>query len=408
MLELTVFGCSLEQPTVTEQAIKAAAKTSALTLPQVAAAMLLNFPHATESRVPAMLRNALMRVMVGHLLPSSGAEKSAQHGPEFSALILRHLHVRELFPDVYCRTQRSWGNTRSQSRHSDAAWRPPSLHSLIIKRLSMTAVLDRIVAATRARVAETRRTADRRTLEQLAEKHVSHGFRRALEVRGRDGVAIIAELKKASPSKGLIREHFHPAELAQELESAGAAALSVLTDEEFFQGSLRNLREASAAVKIPCLRKDFIVDEFQLLEARANCADAVLLIVAALSDAELGRLARAARECGLDVLCEVHDAEELQRAIDAGCDLIGVNTRDLRTFNVDLQTALDLAEKFPAGVIRVAESGIHSAEDVAGLRAAGYDAFLVGESLMRADSPGQALRKLMGAPRPEYEIPSRR
>ncbi len=265
----------------------------------------------------------------------------------------------------------------------------------------MTTVLDRIVAATRARVATTKPTPDRHALEQLAEQHTPRGFRRALEARSRDGVAVIAELKKASPSKGLIRAEFHPADLAVELEAAGAAALSVLTDEEFFQGSLQNLREASAAVKIPCLRKDFIVDEFQLLEARANSADAVLLIVAALSDAELRQLTSAAREWGLDVLCEVHDAEELRRALAAGCDLIGVNTRDLRTFKVDLETAYTLAEDFPAGALRVAESGIHSAQDVARLRAAGYNAFLVGESLMRAESPGQALRKLMAVPRSE-------
>src|ERR1700758_878805 len=251
---------------------------------------------------------------------------------------------------------------------------------LIIKRFSMTAVLDRIIAATRARVGVSRRTADLRSLERQAESHVPRGFRRTLTARSRDGVAVIAELKKASPSKGLIRAEFRPAELARELEAAGAAALSVLTDGEFFQGSLGNLREASAAVKIPCLRKDFIIDEFQLLEARANSADAVLLIVAALTQVELETLAQGARSQGLDVLCEVHDRDELRRALDAGCDLIGVNTRDLRTFRVDLHTAFDLAAKIPAGVVRVAESGIHSADDVAQLRAAGYDAFLVGES----------------------------
>ena len=261
----------------------------------------------------------------------------------------------------------------------------------------MAAVLDRIVAATRARVAESRRGADLRSLETQAESHVPRGFRRALAARAQDGIAVIAELKKASPSKGLIRENFVAAELARELEAAGAAALSVLTDEEFFRGSLRNLREASAAVAIPCLRKDFIVDEFQLVEARANSADAVLLIVAALSPEELGRLAAGARAQGLDVLCEVHDGEELQRALNAGCDLIGVNTRDLRTFKVDLQTAFDLASKIPAGVVKVAESGIRSAEDVTRLRAAGYDAFLVGESLMRAESPGAALRELLAS-----------
>src|ERR1700758_1666327 len=244
----------------------------------------------------------------------------------------------------------------------------------------MAAVLDRIVAATRARVADSRRGADLRELERRAEQHVPRGFRKTLDSKGRDGIAVIAELKKASPSKGLIRASFDPVELARELEAAGAACLSVLTDEEFFQGSLENVRRASATVSIPCLRKDFIVDEFQLLEARANSADAVLLIVAALTQVELETLAQGARSQGLDVLCEVHDRDELRRALDAGCDLIGVNTRDLRTFRVDLHTAFDLAAKIPAGVVRVAESGIHSADDVAQLRAAGYDAFLVGES----------------------------
>jgi indole-3-glycerol phosphate synthase len=259
----------------------------------------------------------------------------------------------------------------------------------------MAAVLDRIVAATRAKVEECRRGADLRTLEKRAESHVPRGFRQALQSKSAGGVAVIAELKKASPSKGLIRAEFRPAELARELAAAGATALSVLTDEEFFQGSLGNLREASAEVAIPCLRKDFIIDEFQLLEARANSADAILLIVAALSSSELKMLSAAARAQQLDVLCEVHDGDELQRALDAGCDLIGVNTRDLRTFKVSLETAFALAPKFPAGVVRVAESGIHSVDDVARLRAAGYDAFLVGESLMRAERPGDALRGLL-------------
>lgn len=259
----------------------------------------------------------------------------------------------------------------------------------------MPAFLAQIVAATRERVSRTKRDADLRDLERHAEQHAPRGFRRALQAKSKDGVAVIAELKKASPSKGLIRAGFHPRELAVELEGAGATALSVLTDEEFFQGSLENLRLASAAVKIPCLRKDFIVDEFQLLEARANCADAILLIVAALTSSELVGLAVAARERSLDVLCEVHDAAELQQAVDAGCDLIGVNSRNLRTFEVNLQTTLTLAENFPNGIVRVAESGIHSAEDVACLRNAGYDAFLVGESLMRATRPGEALRELL-------------
>jgi indole-3-glycerol phosphate synthase len=270
----------------------------------------------------------------------------------------------------------------------------------------MPVFLDQIVAATRVRVPAAKREADVRDLERRAERHAPRGFRQALEAKSRDGIAVIAELKKASPSKGLIRAEFHPAELARELEAAGAAALSVLTDEEFFQGSLGNLRAASAAVAIPCLRKDFIVDEFQLLEARANSADAVLLIVAALSQTELVTLAGAARERGLDVLCEVHDGDELLRALDAGCDLIGVNSRDLRTFKVDLETALRLAENIPANAVRVAESGIHSGADVARLRAAGYHAFLVGESLMRAESVGEALRELVASG--ESRVPSSR
>ena len=260
----------------------------------------------------------------------------------------------------------------------------------------MAAVLDKIIAATRVRVADARRAADLREMERLAEMHAPRGFRRALQAKAQEGVAVIAELKKASPSKGLIRPEFHPSQLARELEIGGAAALSVLTDEEFFQGSLRNLREASASVSIPCLRKDFIIDEFQLVEARANSADAVLLIVAALSQEDLTLLSRGARARGLDVLCEVHDEAELARALDAGCDLIGVNSRDLKTFHVDLGVAFRLVEKIPANVVRVAESGIHSLADLARLRMAGYQAFLIGESLMRAESPGKELTRMLG------------
>jgi indole-3-glycerol phosphate synthase len=260
----------------------------------------------------------------------------------------------------------------------------------------MPVSLDQIIRSTRRKVAEAKRSADVRELERRADGHAPRGFRKALEDKSKAGVAVIAELKKASPSKGLIRAEFHVEELARELEAAGAAALSVLTDEEFFQGSLENLRRASAVVKIPCLRKDFIVDEFQLLEARANSADAVLLIVAALAPTELQVLAMGARSRGLDVLCEVHDEEELRRALDAGCEVIGVNTRDLRTFQVDEGTALRLAELLPESVVKVAESGIKSAEDIARLRAAGYEAFLIGETLMRAEQVGDKLRELVG------------
>ncbi len=267
--------------------------------------------------------------------------------------------------------------------------------SSIITKPRMSAFLDQIISTTRRKVSEAKAAADIRGLEEQGERHVPRGFRRALEEKSRSGVAVIAELKKASPSKGLIRAEFSVNGLAKELEEAGTAALSVLTDEEFFQGSLGNLRNASAAVKVPCLRKDFIVDEFQLLEARANSADAVLLIVAALSQTELTELARAARSHDLDVLCEVHDEQELQRALNAGCDLIGVNTRDLRTFKVDPETAFRLAERLPENIVRVAESGIRLGEDIARLRDAGYQAFLIGEFLMRAERPGVALQELI-------------
>jgi indole-3-glycerol phosphate synthase len=261
----------------------------------------------------------------------------------------------------------------------------------------MPATLDQMVAVARKRVSEARRGADRRALERLASQHGVRRFRACLEKAAKAGTAIIAELKKASPSRGVIRKDFDAAALALDLANAGASALSVLTDEEFFQGSLGNLRQASGACNLPCLRKDFIVDESQLLQARANCADAVLLIVAALSQDELTTLWHKSRELELDVLCEVHDADELQRALDAGCDVIGVNSRDLRTFRVDLQTPQRLAELIPQHIFRVAESGIHSSEDIRRLRAAGYQAFLVGESLMKAAKPGAALVELLAA-----------
>jgi len=259
----------------------------------------------------------------------------------------------------------------------------------------MAASLDQIVAATRRRVADAKRSADLRQLEQRAEPHAPRGFRRALATRSRTGPAVIAELKKASPSRGLIRANFDPESLAGELEAAGATALSVLTDEAFFQGSLHNLERASASAKVPCLQKDFVIDEFQMLQARAYGADAILLIVAVLSQAELIALSQKGRALGLDVLCEAHNEEELRRAVDAGSDLIGVNNRDLRTFKVDVNTGVRLAELIPQNVISVAESGIDNGADIARLRAAGYQAFLIGESLMKAESPGEALQSLI-------------
>jgi indole-3-glycerol phosphate synthase len=267
----------------------------------------------------------------------------------------------------------------------------------------MCASLDSIVAATRQRLSErasaqvssSRRNLDREALERAAAAHTPRGFRKQLRRVAQDGIAVIAELKKASPSKGLIRADFRPPELAREFEQAGAAALSVLTDEPFFQGSLDYLREASSSSSLPCLRKDFIVDEFQIVEARANRADAILLIVAALNQKELVSLAGIARSHSLDVLCEAHDEQELRRALDAGCDLIGINRRNLRTFEVNLETAFRLVEKMPATCVRVAESGIQSGTELARLRSAGYEAFLIGESLMKEERPGEALAKLI-------------
>jgi indole-3-glycerol phosphate synthase len=259
----------------------------------------------------------------------------------------------------------------------------------------MPTKLEEIIAVTRERVSAAMSGANHGKLSAAAARHTPRGFRANLERVSRSGAAIIAELKKASPSKGLIRADFRVADLAAELEQAGAAGLSVLTDERYFQGSLNNLEVASQATAIPCLRKDFIVDKFQLLEARAHCADAVLLIVAALSQDDLIVLHHCAIATQLDVLCEVHDAAELDRALEAGCDIIGVNNRNLHTFQVDLNTSVQLAKRIPAGVLKVAESGIESGNDITRLRDAGFDAFLIGESLMRAQHPGDELRELL-------------
>ena len=260
----------------------------------------------------------------------------------------------------------------------------------------MPSILQQIISERRAQLAVSITAAKRAELEEMAAQHQPRGFSgRLLEAAAR-GPAIIAELKKASPSRGLIRANFPVPELAMEMEEAGAAALSVLTEEKHFQGSLENLRLASQNVSIPCLRKDFIIDEFQLLEARAYGGDAALLIVAALSDDELIKLRRAADRLALDVLCEVHDEQELRRALDAGMGVIGVNNRDLRTFEVTLETSVRLNAAIPLDVLRVAESGVNSKADIARLSSIGYQAFLIGESLMRQPSPGDALRKLLG------------
>lgn len=261
----------------------------------------------------------------------------------------------------------------------------------------MESQLTNILASTRRGLEGRKNTSSIRALEQAAATHQPRGFARALRRTAISGPAVIAELKKASPSKGLIRPDFDPAVLAAAASRGGAAALSVLTDEPFFQGSLHNLELASQSCDLPCLRKDFIVDEFQLLEARAYRADAVLLIAAALSDLELHDLALQAHSLELDVLCEVHTAGELDRVLDLDCDAVGVNNRDLRTFQVELEVSLHLAARLPAAVVRVSESGIETAEDMNRLRAAGFHAFLIGESLMRKTDPGAALEALLSA-----------
>ena len=255
--------------------------------------------------------------------------------------------------------------------------------------------LPEILEHTRAVVAERKKTTDLAALERAAAEHRPRGFALALRAKALRGPAIIAELKKASPSKGLIRADFNPSALATEMQDAGAAVLSVLTDEKFFQGSLKNLQLASQATTIPCLRKDFMVDPFQVIEARANGADAILLIVAALSDVELRTLRDEARRWELDVLCEVHDAPELERALPLECECIGVNSRDLRTFEVSLDRACELASQLPRSAVHVAESGIRTREDMQRLRDAGYEAFLIGESLMKQPRPGEALKRLL-------------
>ncbi len=261
----------------------------------------------------------------------------------------------------------------------------------------MESQLTKILATTRRGLQERKNASSTRALERAAAAHQPRGFAHALRQKAASGPAVIAELKKASPSKGLIRPDFDPAALAAAMARGGATALSVLTDEPFFQGSLRNLEVASQSSNLPCLRKDFIVDEFQLLEARAHRADAILLIAAALSDLDLRQLTSQAHALQLDVLCEVHTADELERVLDLDCDAVGVNNRDLRTFVVRLEVSLDLATRLPAAAVRVSESGIETADDMYRLRAAGFHAFLIGESLMRKTDPGAALENLLSA-----------
>jgi len=263
----------------------------------------------------------------------------------------------------------------------------------------MSTHLERILSSTRATVASSKLRVPATRLESLAATHQPRGWAAALRLKANTGPAVIAEIKKASPSKGLIRPDFDVPRLAERYQAGGAAALSVLTDEPFFQGNLANLDLASAAVALPCLRKDFMVDEYQIVEARAHHADAILLIAAALTDLEMNRFAAVAHGLALDVLVEVHTGEELDRVLqtlgDSGADAIGVNNRNLKSFEVTLDTSLALVDRIPAGVVRVTESGISTSEEMVQLRAVGFDAFLIGESLMRQTDPGQALAALL-------------
>jgi indole-3-glycerol phosphate synthase len=255
-------------------------------------------------------------------------------------------------------------------------------------------VLDAILARTREAVAREK------ALRPLDRGHTdvtgAPARRPFAEALARpDRIAVISEHKRRSPSRGAIREDLVPADVARRYEAAGASALSVLTDEPYFGGRLAHLVEARAATRLPALRKDFTVDPWQVREARAAGADAVLLIVAALADAELVELMDEAKAVGVDALVEVHDAAELERGLAAGARLVGVNNRDLKTLEVKLETSLALAGRIPDDVTAVAESGIRTGADLRRLREAGYDACLIGEQLMSAPDPGEALRLLL-------------
>lgn len=254
-------------------------------------------------------------------------------------------------------------------------------------------VLERIVRETRAEVARRKTSRPQAALEASAPEQERRPFAAAL---ARPGMSVIAEFKRRSPSAGSLRETPDLAEIVSSYERGGARALSVLTERPNFGGSLEDLSAARGACGLPVLRKDFVVDDYQVHEARLAGADAILLIVAALAQEDLRRLHDLAGEVGLDVLVEVHDAEELDRAADIGARLIGVNNRDLRDFSVDVQRTFALLERMPAGAIVVSESGIATAEQIRALERRGVDAVLVGESLMRAPEPASALRELLG------------
>jgi len=258
----------------------------------------------------------------------------------------------------------------------------------------MTGVLGRIIARSRERVEERAGSLPLDRVMAAPRPAARRPFAAALARA--ETVNVIAEFKRRSPSRGVIREDLGPEEAARGYERAGAIALSVLTEEDHFGGSLEDLRRARAATALPALRKDFVVDPYQVWEARAAGADAILLIVAVLDDRALATLLAAARDADLDTLVEVHDRDELQRALRHEARLVGVNNRDLRTMEVRLATSLGLASAIPDDVVAVAESGLRTGDDVRRLRDAGFDAFLIGEHLMQSPDPGDALAVLIG------------
>jgi len=257
-------------------------------------------------------------------------------------------------------------------------------------------ILKKILARKQEEIAERSAVVPIEQLIKTAKSASSpRGFAEALANKLADGQsAVIAEIKKASPSKGVIREDFDPAAIAVSYQQGGAACLSVLTDVDFFQGADAYLQEARAATDLPVIRKDFIIDDYQVYEARAMGADCILLIVSALSEPQLGHLHNLARSLGMDVLIEVHDSAELDIALKLDNPMVGINNRNLHSFDVSLENTYQLLDKIPAGKIVITESGIHSAQDVAAMRARKVNSFLVGEAFMRCDQPGERLAEL--------------
>jgi indole-3-glycerol phosphate synthase len=265
--------------------------------------------------------------------------------------------------------------------------------ALRVKQLTETIpdILSRIVARKREELASLSHSYAELETRAAARLHDQRNFASALRSHQ---PAIIAEIKKASPSKGLLSHDFQPAQTAQQYQLGGAAAISVLTDRDFFQGGLEDLARARAAVSVPVLRKDFTIDKLHVLEAAAHGADAILLIAAILSAREMRDFRELAAQFGMAALVEVHDAEELRPALDSGAQIVGVNNRNLRNFEIRLETSLDLATLMPASLLKISESGIHDSADVRRLIGAGYSAFLVGEHLMKSGDPAEALRRL--------------